>query len=116
MSTIKGLSEKNRNLLFELVKEIKSEGYAEGFEAGKLVASNDSTKEKSPQVAGTTSEVKKNQMNLLLDANCIAEIAFPMISTFENGVYINNGNTEILHTENQIISRPYQPYKSHRDS
>ena len=46
MSTIKGLSEKNRNLLFELVKEIKAEGYAEGFEAGKSAV--ESVEEKTP--------------------------------------------------------------------
>ena len=57
MSAIKGLSEKNRNLLFELVKEIKAEGYAEGFEAGKSAV--ESVEEKSPQVAGTTSEEKE---------------------------------------------------------
>lgn len=46
MSTIKRLSEKNRNLLFELVKEIKAEGYAEGFEAGKLVAESENSLKK----------------------------------------------------------------------
>ena len=47
MSAIKGLSEKNRNLLFELVKKIKAEGYAEGFEAGKLVAKQESSLKKT---------------------------------------------------------------------
>ncbi|MBD7942515.1 hypothetical protein H9650_00115 [Psychrobacillus sp. Sa2BUA9] len=66
MSTIKGLSEKNRNLLFELVKEIKAEGYAEGFEAGK--SSLGRVEEKSPQVAGTTSgEQQKKVLNTLAD-------------------------------------------------
>ena len=47
MSSIKRLSEKNRNLLFELVKEIKAEGYAEGFEAGKASAESENSLKKA---------------------------------------------------------------------
>ncbi len=72
MSTIKGLSEKNRNLLFELVKEIKAEGYAEGFEAGK--SSVESVEEKSPQVAGTTSEDDKDLSEITITTMLDGEI------------------------------------------
>ena len=51
MTTIKGLSDKNRNLLFELVKEIKAEGYAEGFEAGHAVGKQESIKGVRPLTA-----------------------------------------------------------------
>lgn len=80
MSTIKGLSEKNRNLLFELVKEIKAEGYAEGFEAGKLVDTADNVDEIPSQVVGATSKgleaIKLNDGNHKQCTNCFKAIFF----------------------------------------